>query len=36
MTLMLEKDSLLRISREARLKEDTQNLQSALLEQFFP
>ena len=32
MTLMLEKDSLLRISREARLKEDTQNLQSALLD----
>jgi two-component system sensor histidine kinase KdpD len=32
MTLMLEKDSLLRISHEARMKEDTQNLQSALLD----
>ncbi|MBF0593387.1 MAG: sensor histidine kinase KdpD [Candidatus Omnitrophica bacterium] len=32
MSLMLEKDSLLRISREAKMKEDTQNLQSALLD----
>ena len=32
MTLMLEKDELLRISREARMKEDTQKLQSALLD----
>lgn len=32
MTLMLEKDTLLKISREAKMKEDTQNLQSALLD----
>ncbi|MBF0479398.1 MAG: sensor histidine kinase KdpD [Candidatus Omnitrophica bacterium] len=32
MTLMLEKDELLKISREAKMKEDTQNLQSALLD----
>ena len=32
MTVMLEKDQLLRISREAKMKEDTQNLQSALLD----
>jgi len=32
MTLMLEKDDLLKISREARMKQDTQKLQSALLD----
>jgi two-component system sensor histidine kinase KdpD len=32
MTVMLEKDQLLRISHEAKMKEDTQNLQSALLD----
>ncbi|MBF0532642.1 MAG: sensor histidine kinase KdpD [Candidatus Omnitrophica bacterium] len=32
MTLMLEKDELIKISREARMKQDTQNLQSALLD----
>ena len=32
MTAMLEKDELLRISREARAREDTQHLQSALLD----
>ncbi|MDE1920231.1 MAG: sensor histidine kinase KdpD [Candidatus Omnitrophica bacterium] len=32
MTVMLEKDQLLKISREAKMKEDTQNLQSALLD----
>ena len=32
MTVMLEKDQLLRMSREAKMKEDTQNLQSALLD----
>lgn len=32
MTVMLEKDSLLKISREAKMKEDTRNLQSALLD----
>jgi two-component system, OmpR family, sensor histidine kinase KdpD len=32
MTVMLEKDQLLKISREASMKEDTQNLQSALLD----
>ena len=32
MTVMLEKDQLLRISREAKMKEDTQNLQSALFD----
>lgn len=32
MTVMLEKDELLRISREAKMKEDTQHLQSALLD----
>jgi len=32
MTVMLEKYQLLRISREAKMKEDTQNLQSALLD----
>ncbi|MBF0490374.1 MAG: sensor histidine kinase KdpD [Candidatus Omnitrophica bacterium] len=32
MTVMLEKDALLKISREAKMKEDTQNLQSALLD----
>jgi two-component system sensor histidine kinase KdpD len=32
MTLMLEKDELLKISREAKMKQDTQNLQSALLD----
>jgi len=32
MTVMLEKNQLLKISREAKMKEDTQNLQSALLD----
>lgn len=32
MTVMLEKDQLLKISHEAKMKEDTQNLQSALLD----
>ena len=32
MTVMLEKDQLLRISSEAKMREDTQNLQSALLD----
>ncbi|MBF0510961.1 MAG: sensor histidine kinase KdpD [Candidatus Omnitrophica bacterium] len=32
MTVMLEKHKLLKISREAKMKEDTQNLQSALLD----
>jgi len=32
MTVMLEKDQLLKISREAKMREDTQNLQSALLD----
>jgi two-component system sensor histidine kinase KdpD len=32
MVVMLEKDQLLKISREAKMKEDTQNLQSALLD----
>ena len=32
MTVMLEKDQLLKISREAKMKEDTQNLQSALFD----
>jgi two-component system, OmpR family, sensor histidine kinase KdpD len=32
MRVMLEKDQLLKISREAKMKEDTQNLQSALLD----
>jgi len=32
MVLMLEKDQLLKISREAKMKEDTQHLQSALLD----
>ena len=32
MTVMLEKDELLKISREAKMKEDTQHLQSALLD----
>ncbi len=32
MTVMLEKDELLKISREARMREDTQQLQSALLD----
>ena len=32
MTVMLEKDQLLKISREATMREDTQNLQSALLD----
>lgn len=32
MTVMLEKDELLKISREAKAKEDTQHLQSALLD----
>lgn len=32
MTVMLEKDELLKISHEARMKDDTQRLQSALLD----
>ncbi len=32
MMVMLEKDALLKISREAKMREDTQNLQSALLD----
>jgi len=32
MTVMMEKNELLKISREAKMKEDTQNLQSALLD----
>jgi len=32
MTVMLEKDQLLKMSRESKMKEDTQNLQSALLD----
>jgi two-component system sensor histidine kinase KdpD len=32
MTVMLEKDQLLKMSREAKMKEDTQSLQSALLD----
>jgi two-component system sensor histidine kinase KdpD len=32
MTVMLEKDQLLKISQEAKMREDTQNLQSALLD----
>ncbi len=32
MTVMLEKDQLLKISHEAKMREDTQNLQSALLD----
>ncbi len=32
MTVMMEKDQLLKMSREAKMKEDTQNLQSALLD----
>lgn len=32
MTVMLEKDQLLKISREAKMKEETQNLQSALFD----
>jgi two-component system sensor histidine kinase KdpD len=32
MTVMLEKDQLLKISREAKMREDTQNLQSALFD----
>ena len=32
MTVMIQKDQLLKISREAKMKEETQNLQSALFD----